>query len=105
MDLGLKWLMNDFEPTSAEKISSPGHWCLLILDGHNSHCTYPFVEYCGRHKIALICLPSHTTHRLQPCDVGVFGPLASSWKAEVNEASKHDIQITKYNLLEHYSQA
>jgi hypothetical protein len=29
-------------------------------------------------KIVVVCLPLHTTHALQPCDVGVFGPLAQS---------------------------
>jgi hypothetical protein len=42
---------------------------------------------------------------LQPCDVGVFGPLASSWKAEVNHASTSNIIITKFNFLEYYHNA
>ncbi|KAH7929520.1 DDE-domain-containing protein [Leucogyrophana mollusca] len=104
MDLGLQWLINDFEPTTSARNASGG-WRLLILDGHNSHCTYPFVDFCDKHKIILLCLPSHTTHRLQPCDVGIFGPLASSWKSEVNRASAANVAITKYNLLEYYHAA
>jgi hypothetical protein len=53
----------------------------------------------------VICLPSHTTHALQPCDVGVFGPLDSAWKAEVVKSSQQYLAITKYNLLEHYDNA
>lgn len=53
----------------------------------------------------MICLPSHTTHALQPCDVGVFGPLDSAWKAEVVKSSQQYLAITKYNLLEHYDNA
>jgi len=30
------------------------------------------------HNIHLFCLPAHTTHRLQPLDVGIFGPLATA---------------------------
>ncbi|THH03719.1 hypothetical protein EW146_g10358, partial [Bondarzewia mesenterica] len=52
-----------------------------------------------------ICLPPHTTHRLQPCDVGVFGPLASAWKKEVTLTSQHYVRITKENLLLHYHSA
>ena len=29
--------------------------------------------------VILFCLPSHTTHALQPLDVGVYGPLKSRW--------------------------
>ncbi|KAJ3865267.1 hypothetical protein EV359DRAFT_18663, partial [Lentinula novae-zelandiae] len=46
----------------------------------------------------------HTTHALQPCDVGVFGPLASSWKALTSLSRKY-IVIDKYNLLRHYATA
>jgi hypothetical protein len=58
---------------------------LLILDGHNSHCTFRFSHFAEQHHILILCLPSHTTHALQPCDVGVFGPLATYWAAEVSE--------------------
>ena len=30
-------------------------------------------------KVILYKLPAHTTHRLQPCDVGAFGPLKREW--------------------------
>jgi DDE superfamily endonuclease len=77
----------------------------LILDGHNSHLTYEFCKFVEEHRIVVICLPSHTTHALQPCDVGVFGPLDSAWKAEVVKTSQQYLAITKYNLLEHYDSA
>ncbi|KAF8234781.1 DDE-domain-containing protein [Tricholoma matsutake] len=73
-ELGLKWLEWDFEPNMRPE--APEEYCLLILDRHNSHCTYPFIKFSAEHHIIIICLPSHTTHALQPCDVGVFGPLA-----------------------------
>jgi hypothetical protein len=95
--------MYDFHPASSEW-NPEMEWCLLLLDGHNSHCSYEFVDFCEKHQIVLLCLPSHTTHRLQPCDIGVFGPLASCWKAEVNEASQQHLAIMKYNFLEIYTQ-
>ena len=85
--------------------NTSGGYRLLILDGHNSHTTYRFCSFAERHKIVVLCLPSHTTHHLQPCDVGVFGPLAASWKAEVNETSSSNIPIWKNNLLYYYSWA
>ena len=82
-----------------------GGYRLLILDGHNSHCTYQFCSFAEKNKIIILCLPSHTTHVLQPCDVGVFGPLSSSWKSEVNKLTRAGIPVTKFNLLEHYAHA
>ena len=99
------WLEKDFEPASAAHMKNKDGYRLLILDGHNLHCTYSFCRFAEKHKIIIICLPSHTTHVLQPCDVGVFGPLSSCWKSEVNKAARGHVPITKSNLISHYSQA
>lgn len=77
-ELGATWLQNDFDPATRDKAA--GQYRLLILDGHNSHCTFTLCKYATDRKIIIICLPSHTTHALQPCDVGAFGLLAQSWK-------------------------
>lgn len=37
------------------------------------------------HNIQLYQLPPHTTHRLQPLDVGVFGPLQKGWAERCDE--------------------
>ena len=100
-ELGSQWLEQDFEPATAARNTSNGY-CLLVLDGHNSHCTYRFCNFAAKHRIIIICLPSHTTHVLQPCDVGVFGPLSKLWKAQVNKASRANILINKTNLLFYY---
>ena len=99
------WLENDFNPITADKLESDDEYHSLILDGHNSHTTYRFLSFAERHKIIVICLPPHTTHRLQPCDVGLFGPLSSSWKSEVNVVSRGLMEIRKNNILYHYSKA
>jgi len=41
-------------------------------------------------------------HALQPCDVGIFGPLACAWKLQVTQALQDNIPITKDNLLWYY---
>lgn len=52
---------------------------LLIYDGHGSHDTLGLIELAQEHNIILFCLPPHTTHKLQPLDVGVFGPFSRAW--------------------------
>ncbi len=50
---------------------------LLLVDGHSSHVNLRFVNYCDKHRILLVILPPHSTHRLQPLDVGIFSPAYS----------------------------
>ena len=54
--------------------------CILFLDGHGSHLTYNVVKSAQENGIIMICLPPHTSHELQPCDVGFFRPLKVIWK-------------------------
>ena len=56
---------------------------LLILDGHSSHVTIEAIELPRSNDVHMLCLPSHTTHILQPLDVGVFKP----FKAAFSKAS------------------
>jgi hypothetical protein len=44
-ELGALWMEKDFAPASAEFLDDPGDYRLLILDGHNSHCTYRFISF------------------------------------------------------------
>ena len=48
---------------------------LLIEDGHSSHISMEVIELARCNNIHVLCLPSHTTHLLQPLDVGVFKSL------------------------------
>ena len=50
----------------------PSRPVLLVLDGHGSHITIDVIEYARANEIHMLCLPSHTSHVLQPLDVGVF---------------------------------
>lgn len=43
---------------------------LLIMDGHGSHMSIDLIELAQSNGVHILCLPSHTTHVLQPLDVG-----------------------------------
>ena len=47
-------------------------WRMLVIDGHGSHLTREFIDYCYDHDISPFLLPPHSTHLLQPLDIGVF---------------------------------
>jgi hypothetical protein len=53
---------------------------VLICDGFGTHETLEILEFCFENNIILCRLPSHTSHKLQPCDVGVFAPLKSAYR-------------------------
>ena len=53
---------------------------LLLFDGHNSHLTLGSVQTAIENQIILLCLPPHTSHRLQPCDVNFFVWFKNVWR-------------------------
>lgn len=82
-ELGMSWLRDVFEPNTKEKAGN--HRRLLLVDGHSSHVNLQFIDYCDTHKILLAILPPHSTHRLQPLDVGIFSPLANAYSTEISQ--------------------
>ncbi len=55
---------------------------LLLMDGHSSHFSPIFVNKAAEEQIIVFCLPPNSTHKTQPLDKGVFGPLKSIWRQE-----------------------
>jgi len=68
-ELAFDWLKH-FDAYSSR--CQLGAYRLLIFDGHGSHLTKEFIEYCDNRKIIPFTLPPHTSHLLQPLDVVVF---------------------------------
>jgi hypothetical protein len=57
---------------------------MLIIDNHLSYITWQFIKYVLSHKIVLVALLPHLTHKLQPLDVSCFGPLQYYYSVEVD---------------------
>ena len=59
---------------------------LLILDGHGPHGSHVNVEFmweCKQNNVELLFLPAHSSHVLQPLDLGTFSPLKSRYRKEI----------------------
>ena len=56
---------------------------VLFVDGHHSHLSLPLVRTAREKGVHIFCLPPHTTHVLQPLDVGVYGPVKKAWQGIV----------------------
>jgi hypothetical protein len=80
-DIGLSWLKQVFDRSTKEKAGRS--YRLLILDGHGSHLTMDFIEYCDRNRILLAVYPPHSTHTLQPLDVVMFKPFSTAYSNQV----------------------
>lgn len=90
-----KWLEEHFLPRK------PAGTALIILDGHTSHTnSVEVLEFCEANEIILLCLPSHTTHFLQPLDRSFFKSLKSHYYSECNRFMKTNPsrKITRYQF-------
>ena len=83
--LAMSWLEH-FERFSSGR--QEGAWRLLLLDGHKSHSTREFIEFCDEHKILPFFFPPHCTHLLQPLDVVVFQPYRHYHAEAVDQATR-----------------
>jgi hypothetical protein len=79
-EIGLEWLKHFNRCTSNRSI---GSYRLLILDGHESHHSVDFERYCEENKIITLCMPPHSSHLLQPLDVGYFNLLKQAYGREI----------------------
>ena len=67
------WLKHFIKHTNSSK-ENP---CVLLLDGHTTHTkSLSLIDLARDNGVHIVCLPPHTTHRLQPLDVTVMKPLS-----------------------------
>jgi len=48
---------------------------LMLLDNHDSHISIPVIEFAKENGIIMLSFPPHCSHKLQPLDRSVYGPL------------------------------
>ncbi|CAH2011577.1 unnamed protein product [Acanthoscelides obtectus] len=63
---------------------TPSDPVLLVLDGHYSHTrNIDVINKARENHVSIVCLPPHSTHRMQPLDVGFTGPLKTYYAQEI----------------------
>ena len=98
--LSLEWLKHWNKHTEKKK---KGIWRMLIFDGHRSHLSNDFLFYCWEHKVIPFLLPPHTTHLLQPLDVGIFQPLKHWHQVALHDSIQYgDLEFSKIEFLNAY---
>jgi hypothetical protein len=98
-NIGLAWLKQVFDPSTKEKAGRS--YRLLMLDGHGSHLTMDFIDYCDRNRILAI-YPPHSAHTLQPLDVVMFKPLSSGYPHEVSRFVERCQGLTSMSKRDFY---
>lgn len=102
-EIGFKWLEGLFHKKTKDKARRC--WRLLFVDGHGSHVTLKFLEWAQKHKILVAIYPPHTTHRLQPLDVGCFAPLATYYSQGLEHhtgLSEGQTRLTKRDFFKNF---
>jgi DDE superfamily endonuclease len=89
--LSLEWMKQVFDPQT--KARAKGKPRLLVCDGFGTHETYEILQFCFDNNIILARLPSHTSHKLQPCDVAVFGPLKTAYRDQVDRLYRSGVTV------------
>jgi hypothetical protein len=85
-EINLEWLQKVFEPSTRERANSRPR--ILISDGFETHESFDVLKFCLENNIVPCRLPSHTSHKLQPCDVSVFGPLKIAYREKVEHLER-----------------
>jgi hypothetical protein len=103
-EISLRWLEKLFIPATTSR--TIGQYRLLVLDGHGSHLTPQFDQICLENKIIPVCMPAHSSHLLQPLDIGCFAVLKRSYGSLVDQKMRLGINhIDKLDFLAAYPQA
>ncbi|KLO14856.1 DDE-domain-containing protein [Schizopora paradoxa] len=103
-ELALNWLKTEFDPLTKDKAG--GNVCVLILDGHISHLSLEFVQYCIENNIVVLVYPPHCTHALQGLDVVCFAKMKKEWHDAIDAFEDRTLQaVGKEDFLEVFGAA
>ena len=76
-------MQQHFEPHTWRTMDGKVLTRILIVNGHASHLHYSMLSWALEQNIHVICLPSKSTHILQPLDVGCFGLLQRQYECNL----------------------
>lgn len=65
---------------------------LLILDGHSTHTVETNLEFCNANGIVPCLLPAHTSHVIQPLDIGIFNSYKAAYRQSATNNALDDIR-------------
>ncbi|CAM4512565.1 unnamed protein product [Leuciscus chuanchicus] len=94
-------------PSNSYALDGPPNALYAISEkGYMDGPLFDVVDLCRGNGVEVVCLPSHTTHALQPLDVSLFGPLKEAFtklatnmglvRGDLVRGKKHFSSILKF---------
>lgn len=77
----VQYFVEKVRPTKEKK-------AILLLDNLEAHKYYPALQFASENNVVFVSFAPHTTHKMQPLDVAVFGPLKVFFEQELNAFQK-----------------
>lgn len=85
-----KWFKDLLLPILKRKLGRK----LLIGDNLAAHISPTVIDLCRENDIQFVCLPPNSTDKLQPLDVGIFGPLKTAWRRILTQYKARNPNVT-----------
>jgi hypothetical protein len=100
-EIFLQWLKHFYQfskPSAVDPV-------LLLLDNHCSHISLEAIEYARSHHIDMLTFPPHCSHKLQPLDRCIFGPLKTAYYKACDDwmACNPGKAITEYEVASRFA--
>ena len=81
-------------------IASKERPVLLIMDNHESHLSIDAIELAKTSGVVMLTLPPHTSHKLQPLNRTVYGPLKTYYNRAMDDLMRTNPgkRVQVYNI-------
>jgi hypothetical protein len=83
------WLKHFIDHTNSNSLSK---WKLLLMNQHDSHCTFKFARLANDHHICFFSFIFHFTHYMQSLNVEIFHSYKKHYDNVIKQA------VTKFHL-------
>ncbi|KAL0929782.1 transposase [Colletotrichum truncatum] len=88
------------------KPRTSGKYRLLVVNSHESHHSAAFELFYQENNIITLCMPAHSSHLLQPLDVGCFQPLKNAYGRQIeNKMRRGTTHISKEDFFAAFHEA
>lgn len=72
---------------------------LLLLDNHDSHLSIEAIDLAVANGVHILSFPPHCSHKMQPLDVSVFGPVKTYYKSQCSAWQKNNANKVGLSIL------
>ncbi|XP_022214882.2 uncharacterized protein LOC111069223 [Drosophila obscura] len=81
----IRHLVACVKPTPASPI------LLLLDDGNSSHLSIEAIDFAVANGVHILSFPPNCSHKMQPLDVSIYGPLKTYYKSECDAWQKNNV--------------